>query len=775
MKKMQGKQIAAVLIAAVITATSIMPVSMEVQAQEPEGQINLNVMSDIHYLPLSLSGGQSTETGSDWRLHSESTAAVDEAIRQVIENKPEVLLITGDITDNGEKAGAVEIAEKLKAVEEAGIKVYVINGNHDIYSGNSEQISPEDFRSIFRDYGYDGKDHAEYYQPLGTENENAVQGGLSYAVNLKEHVRLVMVDSEVYTEDYSSVSDGMISDGLLGWVKDQVQKAEEQNDTLIVGMHHPLLPHYSGTTGASLSDTVDKSSAVAEALADAGVKFIFTGHMHENDIAEYTSKAGNRILDMETGSLVAYGAPLRSVSVSGDSIMVQAKSISQINWQGNRVNYADYMEERLFAKGFFTTKAMTYVDRYLNDAVSAGLKETVEEIAGLDLDKTVLGLLRENLKEPVRIDLNMGQVKSIVLSYQESDDPSVLVQAETKNGSNKNFPDLVISVKNKLLPALDGMIAQVEQKWFTDTEQESKLEQKVRDLVQTLAVTEVYNDGKGFTKDLSDFIGEMLMEHNLGGESLSGWKKEVSDGLRCSLLRTLIQKEVLPAGTELVENILEDTTLDLQELTGATNGWTGVLGLFGDAPSLSSLLGTAKVDLGAIFEEAVYKYLNDDDILSKLGRPLSQITAGFLEDTPGGDDKVDGLPVTYHFGRQPSDEPPIKEDTKAPVLNVPGKPQPSIVKAPGRAKIALAVRKGKKVVLKLKKIKGAKGYTIQYSTGKKFKKRYTKTITIKGTKKTIKKLKANKKYYIRVRAYKVSGNKKVYGKWSGTKVLRARH
>lgn len=48
---------------------------------------------------------------------------------------------------------------------------------------------------------------------------------------------------------------------------------------------------------------------------------------------------------------------------------------------------------------------------------------------------------------------------------------------------------------------------------------------------------------------------------------------------------------------------------------------------------------------------------------------------------------------------------------------------------------------------------------------------------IKGrtkSKKTIKKLSRKKKYYVQVRAYKKSGKKIVYGKWSAKKCLKTR-
>ena len=67
------------------------------------------------------------------------------------------------------------------------------------------------------------------------------------------------------------------------------------------------------------------------------------------------------------------------------------------------------------------------------------------------------------------------------------------------------------------------------------------------------------------------------------------------------------------------------------------------------------------------------------------------------------------------------------------------------------------------------KKKSCTGYQVQYSTSKKFAKKGTKVLKVnkaKTTSKTVKKLKAKKKYYVRVRTYKTVKKKKYYSKWS---------
>ena len=67
------------------------------------------------------------------------------------------------------------------------------------------------------------------------------------------------------------------------------------------------------------------------------------------------------------------------------------------------------------------------------------------------------------------------------------------------------------------------------------------------------------------------------------------------------------------------------------------------------------------------------------------------------------------------------------------------------------------------------------GYQIRYSTSSKFSK--AKTVTVKkntATSKAVKKLKANKKYYVKVRTYKKIGNSTYYSAWSSSKTVKTK-
>ncbi len=91
--------------------------------------------------------------------------------------------------------------------------------------------------------------------------------------------------------------------------------------------------------------------------------------------------------------------------------------------------------------------------------------------------------------------------------------------------------------------------------------------------------------------------------------------------------------------------------------------------------------------------------------------------------------------------------------------------QVTIRVVPKKAKAKVTVKKGGEMAVSWKRQKEAKGYVIEYSTDKNFKKNVSKKVikNNKTTKATLKKLKEGKKYYVRVKAYTVIGGKKVYG------------
>ena len=144
-------------------------------------------------------------------------------------------------------------------------------------------------------------------------------------------------------------------------------------------------------------------------------------------------------------------------------------------------------------------------------------------------------------------------------------------------------------------------------------------------------------------------------------------------------------------------------------------------------------------------------------------------------------DSVDKNPTTQPSTTEPTPSPtptPSPKPSPAPTQPTTTTPTTSAkaVAKPKSASIKKVKAAKKAISVEWKKVSGVKGYQIQVATDKKFKKN-KKTVNIKKqktTKTTIKKLKAKKKYYVRVRTYKIVNGKKVYSSWSKVKSVKTK-
>ena len=158
-----------------------------------------------------------------------------------------------------------------------------------------------------------------------------------------------------------------------------------------------------------------------------------------------------------------------------------------------------------------------------------------------------------------------------------------------------------------------------------------------------------------------------------------------------------------------------------------------------------------------IYTCEVCNYTYKDHYTAKLERPAEKPTVKPTE-------KPTAALTTSTITPNPSPAP----NSATTALKTVAKPKSASIKKVKAAKKAISVI--------WKKVGGVKGYQVQVATNKKFKKN-KKTVTIKKqktTKTTVKKLKAKKKYYVRVRTYKTVNGKKVYSAWSKVKSLKTK-
>lgn len=144
------------------------------------------------------------------------------------------------------------------------------------------------------------------------------------------------------------------------------------------------------------------------------------------------------------------------------------------------------------------------------------------------------------------------------------------------------------------------------------------------------------------------------------------------------------------------------------------------------------------------------------DMVKKLYAEVKEVMPP--EDFTNGDD------IEYEVPETPSTQQPQVTEPQAQTVSAPAK---TVIKK-------LKNRKGKKLQVKFKKVSGADGYEIAYSKGVNFGKKKTTVKSYNAAKnvRTIKKLKKGKRYFVKVRAYRMNGTQKVYGKWSQVKVVK---
>ena len=110
-----------------------------VLAQTIVAQTKIVVLSDLHLMAPTLL----VKDGPAWRdlladsrtLLDFSQPLLDEAVERIKTIQPKLVLITGDLTKDGETVSHEYVVKKLDELKAAGIMTLVIPGNHDIDMG----------------------------------------------------------------------------------------------------------------------------------------------------------------------------------------------------------------------------------------------------------------------------------------------------------------------------------------------------------------------------------------------------------------------------------------------------------------------------------------------------------------------------------------------------------------------------------------------------------------------------------------------------------------
>lgn len=359
-KMHNGSRLLSLLLAVVLVFTLTVPA---LAAEKPQDMnLRIAVMSDLHYLsPDMIADTEDFEHAfnSDRKLLKESSSVLHEMLERVRADKPDILLVSGDLTKDGEQECHAALAKQLQQLQQdvPGLKIYVINGNHDIRNYNAKNFNtpdgkavpatrthPEDFKRIY-DFVYSDPTVIATFTPAAGNEA----GSLSYVARPVEGLTVIAMDTCRYSSDNTSNGDdehetsGAISADLEKWVIEQTAAAKARGDLVIGLEHHGLVPHFDVEPTILPMYLVNGYERIAQEYADAGMSAVFTGHMHAVDIAAMTTKAGNTFYDIETGSALTYPCPIRFVDRRRSTVGGETNTYMSVSTKTHigPINYTD--------------------------------------------------------------------------------------------------------------------------------------------------------------------------------------------------------------------------------------------------------------------------------------------------------------------------------------------------------------------------------------------------------------------------------------------------
>jgi len=244
--------------------------------------------TDTHYLSKKLNDEgpafQKFIAGGDGKQLVYSDEMMSAFTYDVGLQRPDITIISGDLTNNGEKQSHLDMAKHLAAMEKStGTRVYVIPGNHDLlnpwarkFKGErqyiTDSVSPRDFSKIYADFGFE--------EALSRDGQS-----LSYLAAPSEELWLLMLDTTQSGNNQElghPQLDGQLSSATLRWIDQCGRLAAQSGARLVAVMHHNLVDH---SKLIQKGFTVNNNVEVIKALLRNGISTVFSGHIHIQDIA----------------------------------------------------------------------------------------------------------------------------------------------------------------------------------------------------------------------------------------------------------------------------------------------------------------------------------------------------------------------------------------------------------------------------------------------------------------------------------------------------------
>jgi len=300
------------------------------------------VLADPHYFPPEL--GTSGAAFDDYIRHDrkmirESSAIFKKALQDISTESADFVLICGDLTKDGEQESHRQVAALLETLNAQGKPVIVVPGNHDVNNGKAMRyvddeaepvasVDPDEFRTLYQKCGFED---AVAYDP----------DSLSYIVEPVPGLWVFALDSCKYRENKlgeHSTTGGKFYESTLEWIERKLIEAIRQNKAVIGCMHHGMVEHYPSNKKHFPDYLLDDFDRVGRMFAAYGMRFVFTGHFHAQDITRkkwLSAIPHHMLVDIETGSLVTYPVPWRRVDIVNNRMTITSHQIADIPEYGS--------------------------------------------------------------------------------------------------------------------------------------------------------------------------------------------------------------------------------------------------------------------------------------------------------------------------------------------------------------------------------------------------------------------------------------------------------
>lgn len=299
--------------------------------------IRFGIATDLHIaLPHTV-----PPTTNRFHRTEHSIAAFDAALAKFSELDLDALLISGDLTQDGEIDNHLWLSQRLSQLP---YPVYVIPGNHDIVSpqGGEGTISADAFRRCYASCGYANAEKLYYSQLIAPQ------------------VRLIGLNS-VFFDGGKQTYRGQIDHAQLQWLVEILDASE--NELVMVMVHHNVIEHLPGQAQSHLGQRymLQNAPELLEILSHYGVQLIFTGHLHVQDIAQ--GSYPHPIYDIATGSTVSYPHPFRvmqyrEASPGKGQMQIESHFVQQIP------GIDDLQQE---SREFMSDRSYPFIKRLLTD------------------------------------------------------------------------------------------------------------------------------------------------------------------------------------------------------------------------------------------------------------------------------------------------------------------------------------------------------------------------------------------------------------------------